>query len=137
MKYMMMGVADRNSSACQDYEAGRPPDPKLMAAIGKHAAEMSKAGKLLATGGLLPFSKGARVQAAGGKLMVIDGPFIESKEVIGGYGILDANSKEEAIELAKAFMRIQMDVLGPSYEAILEIREMAHAADCGSGDGKP
>lgn len=121
---MMMGVADRNSSVYKDQEAGRPPDPKLMAALGKHTQELSKAGKLLAMGGLLPLSKGARVQAAKGKLMVTDGPFVESKEVIGGYGILEANSKEEAIELAKALMQIQIDVLGPSYEGTLEIREM-------------
>ena len=136
MKYMMMGIADRNSSVCQDQEAGRPPDPKLMAAIGKHAQELSKAGKLLSTGGLLPLSKGARVRAAGGKLTVTDGPFIESKEVIGGYGILEAKSKEEAIELAKAFIQIQMDVLGPSYEGILEIREMVGSPDCGSDNGE-
>jgi len=134
---MMMGIADRNSSAGKDYEAGQPPDPKLMAAIAKHAEEMAKAGKLLATGGLLPFSKGARVRAAGGKLIVTDGPFIEAKEVIGGYGILEAKSKEEAIELAKVFMKIQLDVLGPSYEGTLEIREMSHSVDCGSGDAKP
>ena len=125
MKYMMIGIADKNSSVCQEQEAGVAPDPKLMAAIGKHVEELTKAGKLLATGGLLPISKGARVRAVGGKLMVTDGPFIESKEVIGGYGIFDAPSKEEAIELAKAFLKIQMDVLGPSCEATLEIREMA------------
>src|SRR5262245_32877859 len=137
MKYMMMGIADRNSSVCKDQEAGRPPDPKLMVALGKHVEELSKAGKLLATGGLLPLSKGARVQVAGGKLIVTDGPFIESREVIGGYGILDATSKEEAIELAKALMKIQMDVLGPSYEGTLEIREMVDPAGCGSGDARP
>ena len=122
---MMMGIADRNSAVYKDQEAGRPPDPKLMAALGKHAQELSKAGKLLGTGGLLALSKGARVQAGGGKLTVTDGPFVESKEVVGGYGILEAKSKEEAIELAKEFMKIQMDVLGPSYEGTLEIREMA------------
>jgi hypothetical protein len=136
MKYMMMGIADRNSQVCQDYEAGKPPNPKLMEAIGKHAEKMAKAGILLGTGGLLPLSRGARVRAAGGKLTVTDGPFIESKEVIGGYGILQAKSKEEAIELAKAFMKIHLDVLGPSYEGTLEIREMADSPDCGSGDAK-
>src|SRR5262245_956637 len=114
MKYMMMGIADRDSSAFKDQEAGRPPDPKLMAALGKHAHELMKAGKLIATGGLLSISKGARVRAAGGKLTVTDGPFVESKEVIGGYGILEAKSKEEAIEIAKELMKIQLDVLGPS-----------------------
>src|SRR5262245_51106936 len=127
MKFMMIGVTDRDSLAFKEQEAGRPPDPKLMAALGKHVQEMFKAGKLLSTGGLLPVAKGARVQAAGGRLTVIDGPFIETKEVIGGYGIFEAKSKEEAIELAKEFMKIQMDVLGPSYESTLEIREMVDA----------
>jgi hypothetical protein len=83
------------------------------------------------------FSKGARVRAAGGKLTVTDGPFIESKEVIGGYGILQSKSKEEAIEMGKAFMQMHVDILGPSYEGVLEIREMSDAADSGSGDAKP
>jgi hypothetical protein len=125
MKYMMMVITERNSQVGKDYEAGMPPDPKLMQAIGKHSEEMAKAGILLGMGGLLPFSKGARVRAGGGKLTVTDGPFVESKEVIGGYGILQAKSKEEAIELGKGFMKMHMDVLGPSYEGILEIREMS------------
>ena len=62
MRYMMMVKADKN------YETGLPPDPKLMAAVGKHAEDMAKAGVLLDNGGLLPSSKGARVRAAGGKL---------------------------------------------------------------------
>ena len=95
MKYMMMVKTDRNSETGRNYETGVSPDSKLMAAIGKHAEEMIKAGVLLETGGLLPISKGARVRAAGGKLAVTDGPLIESKEMIGGYGILQARSKEK------------------------------------------
>src|SRR5262245_47358598 len=132
MKYIMMGFVDRNSQEWKDDETGTPPNPKLMEAIGKHAEKMAKAGTLLGTGGLLPFAKGARISAAGGKLTVTDGPFIESKEVIGGYGILQAKSKEEAIELGKAFLQIQLDVVRPSYEGTLEIREMADPPGCGS-----
>src|SRR5262245_45513331 len=124
MKYMMIVKADKNSETGRNYEMGAPPDPKLMVAIGKHAEEMTRAGVLLETGGLLPSSKGARVRAAAGKLTVTDGPFIESKELIGGYAILQARSKEEAIEMGKAFMKIHLDVLGPSYEGELEIRQM-------------
>ena len=91
---------------------------------------------LLDNGGLLPSSKGARVRAAGGKLTVTDGPFIEAKELIGGYGILEAGSKEEAIEVGKVFMKIHVDVLGPSYEGELEIRQMFEPSDCGAGAGK-
>lgn len=108
----------------KNYEKGAPPDPKLMAAMGKLTEDMIKAGVVLETGGLLPSSKGARVRAAGGKLIVTDGPFIEAKEVIGGYAIIQAKSKEEAIELGKAFMKVHTDVLGPSYEGELEIRQM-------------
>ena len=75
MKYMMMVKTDRNSETGRNYETGVPPDSKLMAAIGKHAEEMIKAGVLLETGGLLPITKGARVRAVGGKLTVTDGPF--------------------------------------------------------------
>src|SRR5262245_57236733 len=133
MKYIMMGFVDRNSQEWKDDETGKPPNPKLMEAIGKHAEKLAKAGILLGTGGLLPCAKGARVHAAGGKLTVTDGPFIESKEVIGGYGILQAKSKEEAIERAKAFMQMQLDLAGPAYEGTMEIREMVDPGDCGPG----
>jgi len=129
---MMMDLVWRNSQACKDYDAGNPPDAKLMEAIGKLAGELAKAGVLVGTGGLLPFVRGARIRAAGGKLTVTDGPFIEAKEVIGGYGILQAKSKEEAIELGKTFMQIHLDVVGSSYEGMLEIREMVDAPDYGS-----
>jgi hypothetical protein len=119
MKFMMMVKADKN------HEAGAPPDPRLMAAVGKHAEEAARRGVLVETGGLLPSSAGARVRVAGGKLTVTDGPFAEAKELIGGYAILRASSKEEAIELGKDFMKLHADVLGPSYEGELEIRQMA------------
>jgi hypothetical protein len=95
-----------------------------MAAVGKHAeeADRERPGQ---TGGLLPSSAGARVRVAGGKLTVTDGPFAEAKELIGGYAILRASSKEEAIELGKDFMKLHADVLGSSYEGELEIRQMA------------
>ena len=118
MRYMMMIKANR------DYEAGVPPKKELMEAIAKHGAEMAKAGILLDTGGLMPSAKGARILASGGDLKVIDGPFTEAKELIGGFGILKADSKEEAIRLGKIFMQIHMDTIGPGYEGELEIRQM-------------
>jgi len=129
MRYMMMVKADPNSESGRKYEDGAPPNPKLMEAIGKYAQEMFKAGVLLDTGGLLPSSKGARIRAVLGKLTVIDGPFIETKELIGGYGILRADSREEAIEMGRAFMQLHVDVLGPSYQGELEIREMSDPPD--------
>lgn len=126
---MMMVKADKN------YETGAPPDPKLIAAIGALAEKMTKAGVLLETGGLLPSAMGARVRAGGGKLTVIDGPFTEAKELIGGYAILQAKSKAEAIELGKTFMQTHTDALGPSYEGELEIRQLFDPSDCGPGCG--
>jgi hypothetical protein len=129
MKYLAMVIMDRNSEAAKNYEGGMPPDPKLEAAMGRHIEEMMKRGILLETAGLLPLGAGARVRAAGGKLAVTDGPFIEAKEVIGGYAILRAKSKEEAIELGKDFMKLHIEALGPSYEGTVEVRQMFDPAD--------
>jgi hypothetical protein len=118
MRFMMMVKAGK------DYEEGKPPSPALMEAVGKHAETMKQAGVLLETGGLLPSRMGARIRVGKGKMMVTDGPFAETKEVIGGFAILEASSKEEAIELARQFMQIHVDVMGPGYESELEIRQM-------------
>jgi hypothetical protein len=122
MRFMMIVKADKN------YEAGTPPKPELMAAIGKLSEEMIKAGVLLDMGGLLPSSKGARINVKQGKLIVTDGPFSEAKELIGGYAILQVKSKDEAIERGRRFMQLHADVIGPSYEGELEIRQMPEAA---------
>ena len=128
MRFMMIVKADPS------YEAGGPPNPALLAAIGKLSAEMTNAGVLLQSGGLLPSSKGARVRASGGKLTVTDGPFAETKELVGGFAILEAASKDEAIRLGKKFMQVHVDVLGQAYEGTLEIRPMFDpaSADCSS-----
>jgi len=80
-----------------------------MAKMGKLVEEGMKAGWLLATEGCLPSALGARVRSSGGKLTVSDGPFTEAKEVVGGLAILEANSKEEAIKLAKNFLQVAGD----------------------------
>lgn len=118
MRYMMMVKGGK------DYEAGNPPKKELMEAVAKHGAELAKAGVLLSTGGLMPSAKGARIVVSGGNLDVIDGPFAEAKELIGGFAILKADSKEEAIRLGRIFMQIHVDTLGPGYEGELEIRQM-------------
>ena len=74
--------------------------------MGKLIEEGMKAGWLLATEGCLPTALGARVRRSNGKLTVTDGPFTESKELVGGFAILKANSKEEAIELARQFLQV-------------------------------
>ena len=82
------------------------PTEKEMAAVGQLIQEMAQAGTLITTDGLQPSSKGARVKIdSTGKITVIDGPFTETKELVGGYAIINAKSKAEAIELTKRFLR--------------------------------
>ena len=131
MKYMMIIKLIENSETRRNFESGAPPVPELMAAIEKLRQESTAAGTMVDTGGLLPDARGARIKAAKGKLTVTDGPFIESKEVIGGYAILHAKSKKGAIGMGEDFMRIHVNILGPSFEAEMEVREMAdHTSGC-------
>ena len=81
------------------------PGPEQMAKLGKLIEEQMKAGNLLATEGCCPTAAGARVRISGANVTVTDGPFTESKEVIGGFAILNANSKAEAIEMARTFLQ--------------------------------
>jgi hypothetical protein len=104
-------------------ETNEGPTPELMTEMGKLIEEMTKAGTLLATEGCLPTSKGARVRRAGKKLTVTDGPFTEAKEVIGGFALLQAKSKAEAIELTKRFLQVAGD-------GECELRQIYDAADC-------
>jgi hypothetical protein len=113
------------------YENGLPPDPALLAAIGEVTEEMVRSGVLVQNGGLLPSSKGgARVRVAGGKLTVTDGPFAETKELIGGFAIVEVESRDEAVALGRRFMQLHASVLGDSYEGECEIRQMFNGANC-------
>lgn len=105
-------------------ESGPPPTPQLMAAIGEFTTRLVKTGKVVSTGGLMPTAKGAKMQLFGGKITVTDGPFTEAKECIGGFAIVDVSSKQEAIEIAREFVQIHADVMGPSYQLDSEIRQM-------------
>jgi hypothetical protein len=96
-----------------------------MATMGKLVEEGLKSGKLLATEGCLPSSKGARVRLSAGKFKVTDGPFTEAKEVVGGMAIIQADSKEEAIEQVKAFLKVAGD-------GETELRQLYEQADCGA-----
>lgn len=102
---------------------GVPPSQQEMAEMGKLIADMTQAGVLLATEGCLPSAKGARVRLADGKFSVTDGPFVETKELIGGFAILQAKSKQEAIELTKRFLNVAGD-------GETEIRELYDASVC-------
>ena len=131
MKYMMLVKIDAKSEAARKYAAGSPPNGKLEAAMGELREKMTKAGVLLDTGGLLPIAQGARIRLANAKLAVTDGPFIESKEVIGGYAILRTKSKEEAVQCGKDFLQIHLDILGPSFGCEMEVRQMFDPSECG------
>ena len=87
--------------ASKDSEAGKMPSEELLAAMGKYNEELMKAGALVDLLGLHPSSKGARIKFSGGKRTLIDGPFAETKDLIGGYWIIQVKSKAEAIEWAK------------------------------------
>ena len=90
-------------------ERNTPPTPEEMATMGKLIEEGFAKGWLLSTEGCLPSALGARVRRSDGKISVTDGPFTETKEVVGGFALLQADSKEEAIELARKFLNVAGD----------------------------
>jgi hypothetical protein len=90
-------------------ETGLPPTQEEMARMGKLVEDGMKAGYLLGVEGCMPSATGARVRRSNGKLTVTDGPFTESKEVIGGFALMEASSKEEAVELVKQFLHAAGD----------------------------
>ena len=87
-------------------ERNTPPTQEEMAKMGKLIEEAMKGGWLLSTEGCMPSALGARVRRTDGKITVTDGPFTEAKELVGGLAILKADSKEEAIEMAKSFLSV-------------------------------
>jgi hypothetical protein len=113
----------RFMSMVKSAEVG-PPSPELMAAIGRLAEDLSKDGVLIEMGGLAPSACGARIRLSRGAITVVDGPFAESKELVGGYAVLRVGSKAEAVELGRRFMQVHADVLGPDHVMELEIREL-------------
>jgi len=103
------------------------PTPELLEAMGKLADREIKAGRMIDNGGLMPLDQGVRVTIAKGELSVLDGPFVEAKEVIGGYALFELASMEEAVALAREFMQIHKDYM-PGWEGTCEVRALAGAA---------
>lgn len=99
------------------------PPPALMEAMGKFVQKSMQEGTLVDTGGLLPSKDGFRVRLERGKLTVTDGPFSESKEVIGGWAILKTESREEALRIAMEFMELHR-THWPEFEGESEVRPM-------------
>lgn len=104
-----------------DETTGQAPSEQLMADMGKLIEELTRTGQLVSTAGLRPTSEGTRVRLQrGGKMSVVDGPFTETKEVIGGYAILEASSKAEAIELTRRFLQVH----GTDWDVECEVRQI-------------
>ena len=99
---------------------GQVPSEQLMNDMGKLIEEMTRTGQLVSTAGLRPTSEGVRVRLRRGKVSIIDGPFTETKEVIGGYALLEAKSKAEAVELTKRFLKIH----GDDWDIECEVRQL-------------
>ena len=117
MRFMMLMIPKGYEKAAP----GTMPDAKAVAAMMKYNESLQKAGVLLALDGLQPPSMGARVTFSGGKPTVIDGPFAEAKEVLGGYWMIQVKSKEEAIEWAKR--------CPGSDNEMIEVRQVHEMAD--------
>lgn len=121
MRFMATVAMDEN------FPAG-PPPAELFAAIGALGEQGTKDGTLVETGGLLPSAAGAQIRVANGKVTVIDGPFTEAKELVGGYAIYELRSKEEAIEASRRFMQLHAD-LWPGVEATCDVRQIMDPGD--------
>jgi hypothetical protein len=120
MRYMMIVKHAENQG---------PPPKDLMDAIAKLTQEEATARTMIGNGGLGPTAQGARVRLSDGQITVIDGPFTEAKEVIGGYAQFELNSKEEAVEGAVRFMELHKKHW-PGWEGETEIRPMMDPGNC-------
>jgi hypothetical protein len=107
-----------------DYEAGKPPPPELEAAMGEIMGDWSKTGAFVSAAGLRPTSKGARIRLGRGKVKVSDGPFTESKEVIGGFFVLEVENKATAVDMTRRFVEVHRQVLGDDFQLECELREL-------------
>jgi hypothetical protein len=122
MRFMMLIKAN------EDFEAGIPPCPELIVAMGTLAEEMTERGILVSGEGMKPSSHGTRVRQTNGQRSVIDGPFTETKELIGGFSIVDVESKQEAIELAQRVVRIHAECGVDELE--IEVRPLFEHGEC-------
>ena len=119
MRFMMLVKSAENSG---------PPPKALMDAISKMGEEATKAGRMLQSGGLAPTAISSRVRLSQGKLTTTDGPFAESKEVVGGFAVFEFKSREEAIESAVNFMELHR-LYWPGWDGETEIRQIIRPED--------
>ena len=114
MRYMMF------IKHTKDYGNLQVP-PGLYADMGKFIEESTKSGNFVGGAGLQPLAKGTQVKLKGGKITVVDGPFTESKEIVGGYAIMEFKAREEAVALAKRFMELHLKHM-PDFDGVAELR---------------
>jgi hypothetical protein len=111
------------------YKPAKPegglPTPEDVTKMGAYIEENIKSGALIATEGCMPSALGAKVRRTDGKFTVLDGPFTEAKEVVGGFALINANSKEHAIEITRSFMNVAGD-------GEVEIRQVYEVPECGA-----
>ena len=124
MRFMIMVKANKDS------EAGVLPSEELIARMTNYHEELVKAGVLLDASGLQPTSKGWRVKYSAGKPSVIDGPFAESKELIAGYTLIRANSRQEALEWTRRFP----SPFGENADGEIEVRQLYELDDFGPSE---
>ena len=115
----------------KDSEAGKRPEEKMFSVMADYHQELAKAGVLLDASGLQPSSKGWRVRYSGSKRTVVDGPFTEAKELIAGYTLIQAKSREEALEWSKRFP----NPVGEGMDAEIEVRQLFEWEDFGPSEG--
>jgi hypothetical protein len=106
----------------EDYY-GKTPTPELMKAMGEFVVPNLKNGKFVEAAGLMSTRRGKKIQLRNGKINVIDGPFTESKEIIGGYTLIDVNSDQEAFDLARQFVELHR-IHAPGMEVECELRPL-------------
>ena len=116
MRYMMF------IKHTEDY-FGKTPTPELMQAMGDFVMPLVKSGKIIEAGGLMSTRRGKKFQLRSGKIDVIDGPFTESKEIIGGYTLVECASEKEAIDLARQFVELHR-VHAPGMDVECELRPL-------------
>lgn len=124
MRFMIIVKATR------DTEAGVMPEEKLFAAMADYHKQLAQAGALLDASGLQPSSKGWRIRYNGEQRTVIDGPFVETKELVAGYTLIQAKSREVALEWTKRFPNPSVDG-GP---AEIDVRQLYELEDFGTSD---
>jgi hypothetical protein len=120
MQFLMLIRIANNA----DYENGKQLPPELDMAMGELIGEWSQSGALVSAAGLKPTSQGARVRLSGGDVMMTDGPFTESKEVVGGFFLLEAPDRATAVTMTRRFVDVHQRVLGKDFLLECEVRQV-------------